>query len=122
MAKISRRSKGSVDDMLSAMKNAVGDSTVEQSTIAAVSDSVNMDYIAQVEQDVLDKVRNEADDIVFQESDNALYCTVKYMDYITNFEIPYSDLYFNDVDLDASYIANSIIEAIEEVLGHRDNE
>ena len=62
------------------------------------------------------------DDIVFREAHDALYCTVTYNDYITDFEIPYDDLSMNDVDLDAAYITNSIIESIEEALGHRDNE
>lgn len=121
MAKISRRSKGSVDDMLSAMKNALGNDAVEHSTVAAATD-VDLDYIKEVEEAVMEKVGDEADDIVFKERGSALNCTVKYMDYITDFTIPYDDLYFNDVDLDSSYIANSIIEAIEEALGHRDNE
>lgn len=121
MAVISKRYRGSVNDMLAAMKNALGDEVVEQSTVAAASD-IDLAYISQVEQAVLEKVSGEADDIVFQETDDALYCTVAYMDYITNFEIPYDDLYMNDVDLDADYIANSIIESIEEALGHRDYE
>lgn len=121
MAVISKRSRGSVNDMLAAMKNALGNGVVEQSTVAAASDT-DLDYIAQVEQAVLDKVSGEADDIAFQETDDALYCTVTYMNHITDFEIPYGDLKFDDVDLDADYIANSIIESIEEALGHRDNE
>lgn len=121
MANISRRSRGSVDEMLAAMKSALGDQTVEQSTVAAASDA-DLDYIAQVEQAVLDKVSGEADDIAFQETDDALYCTVTYNDHITDFEIPYDDLKFDDVDLDADYIANSIIDSIEEALGHRDYE
>ena len=121
MAVISKRSRGSVNDMLAAMKNALGNGVVEQSTVAAASD-IDLVYISQVEQAVLDRVESEADDIVFQEADAALYCTVTYMDHITNFEIPYDDLSMNDVDLDADYIANSIIESIEEALGHRDNE
>ena len=121
MAVISKRSRGSVNDMLGAMKNALGDEVVEQSTVAAASD-IDLAYISQVEQSVLDRVEGEADDIVFQEADDALYCTVTYNEHITNFEIPYDDLSMNDVDLDADYIANSIIESIEEALGHRDNE
>ena len=121
MAMISKRSRGSVDDMLAAMKNALGNGVVEQSTVAAASD-IDLAYISQVEQAVLDRVESEADDIVFQEAHDALYCTVKYIEYITIFEIPYDDLFMNDVDLDADYIANSIIESIEEALGHRDNE
>lgn len=121
MANISRRSRGSVDEMLAAMKSALGDQTVEQSTVAAASDA-DLDYIAQVEQAVIDKVSGEADDIVFQETDDALYCTVVYMDHVTNFEIPYGDLKFDDVDLDADYIANSIIDSIEEASGRRDYE
>ena len=121
MANISRRSRGSVNDMLAAMKNALGDEVVEQSTIAAASD-IDLAYISQVEQSVLDRVESEADNIVFQEADDALYCTVTYNEHITNFEIPYDDLHMNDVDLDADYIANSIIDAIEEALGHRDYE
>lgn len=121
MAKISRRSKGSVDDMLAAMKDALRDQTVEQSTIAAASD-IDLEYISEVVQAVLDRVESEADDIVFREAQDALYCTVAYNEHITDFEIPYGDLSMNDVDLDANYIANSIIESIEETLGHRDNE
>nr|DAE87784.1 MAG TPA: hypothetical protein [Caudoviricetes sp.] len=121
MAMISKRSRGSVNDMLAAMKDALRDQTVEQSTIAAASD-IDLEYISEVEQAVLDRVESEADDIVFQEADDALYCTVAYNEHITNFEIPYGDLSMNDVDLDANYIANSIIESIEETLGHRDNE
>lgn len=121
MAKISRGSRGSINDMLSAMKDALGDQSVEQSTVAAAS-ATDLEYISQVEQAVLDKVESEADDIVFQETDDALYCTVTYDQHITNFEIPYDDLSMYDVDLDADYIANSIIESIEEALGHRDNE
>ena len=121
MAVISKRSRGSVNDMLAAMKNALGNGVVEQSTVAAASD-IDLAYISQVEQSVLDRVESEADDIVFQESHDALYCTVTYNEHITNFEIPYDDLSMNDVHLDADYIANSIIESIEEALGHRDNE
>lgn len=121
MAMISKRSRGSVNDMLAAMKDALRDQTVEQSTIAAASD-IDLEYISEVEQAVLDRVESEADDIVFQEADDALYCTVAYNEHITDFEIPYGDLSMNDVDLDANYIANSIIESIEETLGHRDNE
>lgn len=118
---ISKRSRGSVNDMLAAMKNALGDEVVEQSTVAAESD-IDLAYISQVVQAVLDRVEGEADDIVFREAHDALYCTVTYNDYITDFEIPYDDLSMNDVDLDADYIANSIIESIEEALGHRDYE
>lgn len=121
MAVIPKRSRGSVNDMLAAMKDALRDQTVAQSTIAAASD-IDLEYISEVEQAVLDRVESEADDIVFQEADDALYCTVSYMNHITNFEIPYGDLEFDDVDLDADYIANSIIDAIEEALGHRDYE
>lgn len=121
MAMISKRSRGSVNDMLAAMKDALRDQTVEQSTIAAASD-IDLEYISEVEQAVLDRVESEADDIVFQEADDALYCTVSYSRHITNFEIPYDDLKFDNVDLDADYIANSIIESIDETLGHRDNE
>lgn len=121
MAMISKRSRGSVNDMLAAMKDALRDQTVEQSTIAAASD-IDLEYISEVEQAVLDRVESEADDIVFQEADDALYCTVAYNEHMTDFEIPYGDLSMNDVDLDANYIANSIIESIEETLGHRDNE
>lgn len=121
MANISRRSRGSVDEMLAAMKSALGDQIVEQSTVAAASDA-DSDYIAQVEQAVLEKLSREADDIAFQETDDALYCTVTYMNHITDFEIPYGDLKFDDADLDADYIANSIIDSIEEDLGHRYNE
>ena len=49
MAVISKRSRGSVNDMLAAMKDALGDQSVEQSTVAAASDA-DLDYIAQVEQ------------------------------------------------------------------------
>ena len=110
MAVIPKRSRGSVNDMLAAMKDALRDQTVAQSTIAAASD-IDLEYISEVEQAVLDRVESEVDDIVFQEADDALY-----------FEIPYGDLEFDDVDLDADYIANSIIDAIEEALGHRDYE
>ena len=121
MAMISKRSRVSVNDMLAAMKDALRDQTVEQSTIAAASD-IDLEYISQVVQAVLDRVESEADDIVFREAHDALYCTVAYNEHITDFEIPYGDLSMNDVDLDANYIANSIIESIEETLGHRDNE
>lgn len=121
MAMISKRSRGSVNDMLAAMKDALRDQTVEQSTIAAASD-IDLEYISQVVQAVLDRVESEADDIVFREAHDALHCTVAYNEHITDFEIPYGDLSMNDVDLDANYIANSIIESIEETLGHRDNE
>lgn len=121
MAVISKRSRGSVNDMLAAMKNALGNDVVEQSTVAAASD-IDLEYISEVVQAVLDRVEDEADDIVFREAHDALYCTVTYNDYITDFEIPYDDLKFDNVDLDADYIANSIIESIEETLGHRDNE
>ena len=107
--------------MLSAMKDALKDQTVEQSTIAAASD-IDLEYISEVVQAVQDRVESEADDIVFREAHDALYCTVAYNEHITDFEIPYDDLSMNDVDLDADYIANSIIESIEETLGHRDNE
>lgn len=178
---ISKRFRGSIHDMLSAMKDELRDQVVEQSTtvegsinykgytieynrefksydifddydllyakdVPSIADAksridqeigastsiddskiigsseTDFEYIAQVEQAVLDSVRDEVDDIVFREADDALYCTISYNDHITDFEIPYDDLYFTDVDLDTSYIANSIIEAIEEALGHRDNE
>lgn len=120
MANIARRSRGSVNDMLAAMKDALRDQSVEQSTAVSAASDVDLEYISQVEQAVLDKVEGEADDIVFQEAEDALYCTVTYNQHITNFEIPYDDLSMNDVDLDADYIANSIIDSIEEALGHRD--
>ena len=180
MAIISKRSRGSVNDMLAAMKDAL-QQNVDSST--AVEGSINYkgytieynkefksydifddydlpyaqdvpsiadaksridqeidasmsiddseiigssetgsEYIAQVEQAVLNRVSGEADDILFKEADNALYCTVRYNKHITDFEIPYDDLKFDDVDLDADYIANSIIDAIEEASGHRDYE
>lgn len=121
MTVISKRSRGSVNDMLAAMKNALGNDVVEQSTVAAASD-IDPAYISQVVQAVLDRVESEADDIVFREAHDALYCTVAYNEHITDFEIPYDDLSMNDVNLDADYIANSIIDAIEEALGHRDYE
>lgn len=120
MANIARRSRGSVNAMLAAMKDALGDESVEQSTAVSAASDVDLEYISQVEQAVLDKVEGEADDVVFQEADDALYCTVTYNQHITNFEIPYDDLSMDDVDLDSDYIANSIIDSIEEALGHRD--
>lgn len=112
----------SIADAKSKIDQEVDASTSIDGPEIMCSSEIDIEYIAQVEQAVLDSVRDEVDDIVFQEADDALYCTISYNDHITNFEIPYDDLYFTDVDLDASYIANSIIEAIEEALGHRDNE
>lgn len=117
---ISRRSKGTTNNMLEAMKRTLEDHSVEQSTTVSAASDIDVEYIAQVEQSVVNKVMYETDDITFQETDNAIYCTVAYDDYITNFEIPYDDLYMNDVELDANYIANFILDSIDEALEYRD--
>lgn len=67
--------------MLPAMKDALGDQSVEQSTVAAASD-IDLEYIAEVEQAVIDRVESDVDDIVFQEADYALYCTIAYTEHI----------------------------------------
>ena len=135
MAVISKRSRGSVNDMLAAMKTALGEQSVEQSTSIEASELAEMSsddiegYLLDVEMFVRDNAENEVDsldfsvdfDETFPES-GSFIVTVVYNDHIIDLEVPFGDLTFNNVEEDGMYITNSIIESIEESLGHRDNE
>ena len=135
MANISRRSRGSVEDMLNAMKNALGENSVEQSKSIKASELAEMrpddieGYLLDVEMFVRDNAEGEADSLDFSvdfdenfPESGSFIVTVVYNDHIIDLEVPFEDLTFNDVEEDGMYITNSVIESIEEALGHRDNE
>lgn len=173
MAIISKRSRGSADDMLAAMKDALqqnvdsstavegsinykgytieyneefksydifddydlpyaqdvpsiadAKSRIDQEVDASTSiddsevmaaDELDSDYISQLVDVVVDKIHDEVDvdDIVFHDEDDMLYCTVTYDGQILDFEIPYEDLMMDELELDANYISNSIIDSIQ---------
>lgn len=126
MSIISKRSRGSIDDMLSAMKRALRDQSVEQSTSIEASELAEMSsddiegYLLDVEMFVRDNAENEVDsldfsvdfDETFTES-GSFIVTVVYNDHIIDLEVPFGDLTFNNVEEDGMYITNSIIDSIE---------
>lgn len=193
MAKISRRSRGSVEDMLNVFKHELRNADVESTTsveasinykgykieynkefksydvydnydlpskndfasvneakkyidsvvnaainIQSSDDAVDIvslssdeieDYLLDVEMFVRDNAEGEVDSLDFSVDFDENYpsagnfiCTTVYNDKIIDMEIPFEDLEFNDVELDGMYIVNSIVESIEETLGHRDYE
>ena len=173
MAVISKRSRGSVNDMLAAMKDALqqnvdsstavegsinykgytieynkefksydifddydllyaqdvpsiadAKSRIDQEVDASMStdnskvmaaDELDSDYIYQLADLVVDKIHDQfyVDDIVFHDEIDMLYCTVTYDGQILDFEIPYEDLTMDELELDANYISNSIIDSIK---------
>ena len=190
MAKISRRSRGSVDDMLNAFKSEIRnvESTIsveasinykgykieynnefksydvyddydlpskndlasvaeakkyidsianagtdvkasDNDVIGGLSSDEIEGYLLDVEWFVRDHAEGEVDSLDFSVDFDENYpnagnfiCTMIYDDKVIDMEIPFEDLEFNDVELDGMYIVNSIVESIEETLGHRDHD
>lgn len=89
--------------------------------ITSAVDLENSEYLQELKYRVEQEVDSEVDSIVFEENDDELSVIVRWMDNLVQFDVPYSDLSFEEdgMDVDVSYISNTIIDEIERSLDDR---
>lgn len=89
--------------------------------IQSCVDTKSKRYLQKLENLVIQKVEDEVDSISFTEKRHELSIVVTWMDEYIQFDIPYSELSFqlNKMDIDVSYVANSVIDEIEHSIDER---
>lgn len=89
--------------------------------ITSAVDPENSEYLQELKYRVEQEVDSEVDSILFEENDDELSVIVRWMDNLVQFDVPYSDLSFEEdgMDVDVSYISNTIIDEIERSLDDR---
>lgn len=89
--------------------------------IQSYVDTKSKRYLQKLENLVTQKVEDEVDSISFTEKRDELSIVVTWMDEHIQFDIPYSELSFqpNRMDIDVSYVANSVIDEIERSIDER---
>lgn len=94
---------------------------VNTQPITSAVDLENSAYLQELKYRVEQEVDSEVDSIVFEENDDELSVIVRWMDNLVQFDVPYSDLSFEEdgMDVDVSYISNTIIDEIERSLDDR---
>lgn len=94
---------------------------VNTQPITSAVDPENSAYLQELKYLVEQEVDSEVDSIVFEENDDELSVIVRWMDNLVQFDVPYSDLSFEEdgMDVDVSYISNTIIDEIERSLDGR---
>lgn len=94
---------------------------VNTQPITSAVDPENSEYLQELKYRVEQEVDSEVDSIVFEENDDELSVIVRWMDNLVQFDVPYSDLSFEEdgMDVDVSYISNTIIDEIERSLDDR---
>lgn len=108
--KISHRSTGSIQDFMNAVENKIqeidGIESCENVT-AAEGPETREDYIANLASEVVASFQNSGYSHVTADTDsNNLYITVG--DTMTEYQVPFGDLTFSDIDEDLDYIMGEI--------------
>lgn len=94
---------------------------VNTQPITSAVDLENSAYLQELKYLVEQEVDSEVDSISFKENDDELSVIVRWMGNLVQFDVPYEDLSFEDdgMDVDVSYISNTIIDEIERSLDER---
>lgn len=94
---------------------------VNTQPINSAVDPENSAYLQELKYLVEQEVDSEVDSISFKENDDELSVIVTWMGNLVQFDVPYEDLSFQDdgMDVDVSYISNTIIDEIERSLDER---
>lgn len=94
---------------------------VNTQPITSAVDSENSAYLQELKYLVEQEVDSEVDSISFKENDDELSVIVRWMGNLVQFDVPYEDLSFEDdgMDVDVSYISNTIIDEIGRSLDER---
>ena len=90
----------------------------QNTIINSAVDPENSAYLQELKYLVEQEVDSEVDSISFKENDDELSVIVGWMGNLVQFDVPYEDLSFEDngMDVDVSYISNTIIDEIERSL------
>lgn len=108
--KISHRSIGSIQDFMSAVENKIQEfNSVEscEDVVAAEEPETREDYIANLSSEIIASFENSGYSHVTADTDsNNLYITVG--DTMTEYQVPFDDLTFSDIDEDLDYIMGEI--------------
>lgn len=93
----------------------------QNTIINSAVDPENSSYLQELKYLVEQEVDSEVDSISFKENDDELSVIVIWMGNLVQFDVPYEDLSFEDdgMDIDVSYISNTIIDEIERSLDER---
>lgn len=94
---------------------------VNTQPITSAVDPENSAYLQELKYLVEQEVDSEVDSISFKENDDELSVIVIWMGNLVQFDVPYEDLSFEEdgMDVDVSYISNTIIDEIERSLDER---
>lgn len=94
---------------------------VNTQPINSAVDPENSAYLQELKYLVEQEVDSEVDSISFKENDDELSVIVRWMGNLVQFDVPYEDLSFEEdgMDVDVSYISNTIIDEIERSLDDR---
>lgn len=78
-------------------------------------------YLEELKSGVMKEVSSEVDDLTFRTTRSSLIVYVVWMDKTMGFEVPFEDLSFEQegLEVDISYISNTIIDEIERSLDER---
>lgn len=93
----------------------------QNTIITSAVDPENSAYLQELKYLVEQEVDSEVDSISFKENDDELSVIVIWMGNLVQFDVPYEDLSFEEdgMDVDVSYISNTIIDEIERSLDER---
>ena len=93
----------------------------QNTIINSAVDPENSAYLQELKYLVQQEVDSEVDSISFKENDDELSVIVRWMGNLVQFDVPYEDLSFEEdgMDVDVSYISNTIIDEIERSLDER---
>lgn len=94
---------------------------VNTQPITSAVDPENSAYLQELKYLVEQEVDSEVDSISFKENDDELSVIVRWMGNLVQFDVPYEDLSFEEdgMDVDVSYISNTILDEIERSLDER---
>lgn len=94
---------------------------VNTQPINSAVDPENSAYLQELKYLVEQEVDSEVDSISFKENNDELTIIVRWMGNLVQFDVPYEDLSFEEdgMDVDVSYISNTIIDEIERSLDER---
>lgn len=93
----------------------------QDTIINSAVDPENSAYLQELKYLIEQEVDSEVDSISFKENDDELSVIVRWTGNLVQFDVPYEDLSFEDdgMDVDVSYISNTIIDEIERSLDER---
>ena len=92
--------------------------------IKGATEDIELDrtqYLEELKSGVMKEVSSEVDDLTFRTTRSSLTVYVVWMDKTMGFEVPFEDLSFEQegLEIDISYISNTIIDEIERSLDER---